>query len=141
MPPGQANAMHQVRDIFVLSRQNLEGTGHCLLHLCPVAQGCVLTHLHAESQCGVSLSRGSAILLGNCCLCPPGAPSAACVPVCMRLGKTATKGQLSVTAATYIFKPQPHLKGELLYYLAFTLKIPNKRHMGEGSQHLTEILF
>ena len=35
MPPGQANAIHQVRDIFVLSCQNLEGTRHCLLHLCP----------------------------------------------------------------------------------------------------------
>ena len=35
MPPRQANAIHQVRDIFVLSCQNLEGTTHCLLHLCP----------------------------------------------------------------------------------------------------------
>ena len=84
--------------------------------------------------------RGSVILFGSCRLCPPGAPSVACVPVCMRLGKTATKGQLRVTTATCVFKPQPHLKGELLDYLAFTLKIPNKRQTGEGSQHLTEIL-
>lgn len=110
----------------------------------PVVQGrdygCVLTHTHAESQCGVSLSQGLWILFGSCRVCPPGAPSVACVPACTRLGKTATKGQLRVTAATCVFKPQPHLKGELLNYLAFTLKISNKRQTGKGSQHLTKIL-
>lgn len=45
--------MHQVRDIVVLSRQNLEGTGHCLLHL----KG-VCSHTCTQSQCGVSLSQG-----------------------------------------------------------------------------------